>query len=85
MGFFFWLVIEGGRVLDVLVIYFVMYERLKFYFKILGIDEGEMLYSLCVGCVIMLVIGGGKVQVDGIMFYIGWLGIKIVDYYLRVI
>lgn len=38
-----------------------------------------MLYSLCVGCVIILVIGGGKVYVDGIMFYIGWLGIKMVD------
>lgn len=37
-----------------------MYERLKFYLKILGIDEGETPHSLRAGCAITLAIGGGK-------------------------
>lgn len=65
---------EGGRVLDAPVTYSAMYERLKFYLKILGIDEGETPHSLHAGCAITLAIGGGKVQADGIMSHIGWSG-----------
>lgn len=56
-----------------------MYERLKFYLKILGIDEGETPHSLRAGCAITLAIGGGKVQADGIMSHIGWSGTKMAD------
>lgn len=82
-GFLFRLVTEGGRVLDAPVTYSAMYERLKFYLKILGIDEGETPHSLRAGCAITLAIGGGKVQADGIMSHIGWSGTKMADYYSR--
>lgn len=65
---------ESGRVLDAPVTYSAMYERLKFYLKILGIDEGET---------IPLAIGGGKVKAGGIKSHIGWSGTKMADYYSR--
>lgn len=58
LGYLFRFVMEKGRVLDKKLEYLVIYERLKCYLIILGIDEGEMLYSLWGGFVIIMVVLG---------------------------
>lgn len=63
-GYLFRIVLENGRVLDKNVSYFVVYERLLYYFLILGIYEGEIFYSFRVGCVIIMVLLGFVENVD---------------------
>lgn len=43
----------------------------KFYLKEMRVDDGEMFYGFCLGCVIILVLIG--VDLLEIMDYVGWI------------
>ncbi|KAK3089930.1 hypothetical protein FSP39_007698 [Pinctada imbricata] len=81
-GFLFRLVSENGIVLEDAVTYSAIYERLKYYLQILGIDEGETPHSLRAGCAVTLAISKENTAKD-IMSHIGWSSLKMANYYSR--
>ena len=80
-GYAFRLVTEQGKVLDDAISYSAIYERLKYYLQILGIDEGETPHSLRAGCAITLALSSDTR--DDIMSHVGWSSSKMADYYSR--
>lgn len=46
----------------------------------MNVDDGEMFYGFCFGCVIILVFIG--VDLVEIMDYVGWIKCYIVFYYM---
>lgn len=50
------MVLENGLVLDIFIIYLFIFERLKYFMRILGLEDGEILCSLSVGCLVILVL-----------------------------
>lgn len=83
LGYFFRMVIELGRVINELMFYFFIYERFKCYLIIFGIDEGEILYSLRVGCVVYMCFLNVVYDVYDFMNYVGWVIESFVKYYSR--
>lgn len=81
-GYVFRTVTESGRVLNAPITYSVIYERLKTYLNLLGINEGETPHSLRAGCAISLAVSKSG-TVNDIKQHIGWSSDKMADYYSR--
>lgn len=72
VGYLFWFLdLLRILVLDNYVIILVMLDRLKKYFIILNIYEGEIVYSFRVGCGIILMVNN-IIFLEEIMEYVGW-------------
>lgn len=72
VGYLFWFLdLLRILVLDNYVIISVMLDRLKKYFIILNIYEGEIVYSFRVGCGIILMVNN-IIFLEEIMEYVGW-------------
>ena len=71
------------KVLDDCMSYSAIYERLKTYLSILGIDDGETPHSMRAGCAVTLALTG-SVDTKGMMDHIGWFSKRrSADYYSR--
>lgn len=69
-------------VLDAHVTTPVMHSRLKYYLKLLGIDEGETIHGIRGGCAVtMSVLGCGNTK--DVMDHVGWFSEKSLDRYSR--
>lgn len=81
-GYLFRQVTENNIVLDASVSYSLIYERLKTYLRLLGIDNGETPHSLRAGCAVTMALAKDSNPSD-IMNHIGWSSPKMADYYSR--
>ena len=81
-GYLFRPVMGSMKVLDDCMSYSAIYERLKTYLSILGIDDGETPHSMRAGCAVTLALTG-SVDTKGMMDHIGWLSKRSTDYYSR--
>ncbi|XP_069131386.1 integrase/recombinase xerD homolog [Argopecten irradians] len=81
-GYLFRPVTENGVVLTEALSYSAIYERLKLYLQLCGIDEGETPHSLRAGCAVTLATLGvvDRTQLKG---HMGWASDNMVDYYSR--
>lgn len=78
-GYLFRTVSENGLVLDTSISYSSIYERLKYYLRTLGIDDGETPHSLRAGCAVTLAFS--DVDSRQLMSHVGWSDAKTADYY----
>ena len=69
-------------VLNESISYSAIYERLKTYLSVLGIDSGETPHSMRAGCAVTLAMSG-KVKTREMMDHIGWSSGKSAEYYSR--
>lgn len=70
-GYLFCFIIFDYGICDVVFFFLVVELCLKVYLSEMRVDEGEIFYGFCVGCVIMLVFIG--IDLIEIMDYVGWL------------
>ncbi|XP_062602975.1 uncharacterized protein LOC134264730 [Saccostrea cucullata] len=80
-GYLFRTVTENGVVLNTPLSYSSIYERLKTYLRILGLDEGETPHSLRAGCAVTLALSDA--DCEQLKSHIGWSDSKTADYYSR--
>ena len=81
-GYIFRIVDDRKRdVLDDHVSYSTMYDRLKYYLAVLGIDQGESLHSFRCGSAITLGLSSGSSQI--VQDHIGWASDSVCDHYSR--
>ena len=69
-GYLFRPVLGGKTVLNDSMSYSAIYERLKTYLSVLGIDEGETPHSMRAGCAVTLALSG-SVETKDVMNHIG--------------
>jgi integrase len=81
-GFLFRLVGSSGDVINEPCSYAAIYDRLKFYLRLLNLDEGETPHSFRGGCAITLVEGSGQ-SLEQIKDHVGWAASKTAEYYTR--
>ena len=75
-------VLGAKTVLNESISYSAIYERLKTYLSVLGIDSGETPHSMRAGCAVTLAMSG-KVKTREMMDHIGWSSGKSAEYYSR--
>lgn len=80
-GYLFRTVSENGLVLDTPISYSSIYERLKYYLRTLGLDDGETPHSLRAGCAVTLALSDAASR--QLMSHVGWSDSKTADYYSR--
>jgi integrase len=74
----------NDTVMDRPLSYEVIYARLKFYLKSLGIDDGETPHSFRGGCAISLhAASGGERDLGALMQHIGWASESSARHYAR--
>ena len=73
---------EGVVLLDSLS-YSAVYDRLKYYLGILGLDGGETPHSLRAGCAVALGVAGGPISGGDIMNHVGWASEHSMQHYSR--
>ena len=81
-GYLFRPVMGSMKVQDDCVSYSAIYERLKTYLSILGIDDDETPHSMRAGCAVTFALTG-SVETKGVMDHIGWFSKRSADYYSR--
>ena len=81
-GYLFRPVRGTKTVLNESMSYSAIYERLKTYLSVLGIDSGETPHSMRAGCAVTLAMSG-KVKTKDMMEHIGWSCEKTAEYYSR--
>jgi integrase len=73
-----------AAVLEECLSYSVVYERLKFYLRAVGLDEGETPHSLRRGCAITLSLSGAADQAERVMGHVGWFTSKSLERYSEI-
>ena len=81
-GYLFRPILGGKTVLNDSMSYSAIYEKLKAYLSVLGIDEGETPHSMRAGCAVTLALSG-FVETKDAMNHIGWFSKKSAEYYSR--
>ncbi len=82
-GYLFRPVGSEGRVLDEGLSYASIYDRLKVYLKVLGIDAGETPHGLRAGCAITMACAEGVSGGSDIMQHVGWSTKGSMEHYTR--
>ena len=80
-GYLFWPVSKEGLVFLEPLSYSTVYDRLKHYLDVLGIDGGETPHIMWPGCAVTLGIAGGPGPCGDIMHHGGWSSAGTMNYY----
>ncbi|MES9881505.1 MAG: hypothetical protein ABW185_11550 [Sedimenticola sp.] len=82
-GYLFRPVLDGGLVLNDVLTYSSIYDRLIKYLTTLGIYDGETPHSMRAGCAISMTMTSDNASQSGVMQHIGWKSPRSMDYYSR--
>ena len=71
-------ILGGKKVLNDSMSYSAIYEKLKTYLAVLGIDAAETPHSMRAGCAVTLAMSR-TVKTKGVMDHIGWFSRKVLS------